>query len=179
MARYHFVTTFEVPRSREEVWEVLHDPGGWASWWRWLDRVDVLDPGDRDGVGARHRYTFRTPLRYTLSFETEVVRTQRPARIEARATGELSGIGRWELTDTGVGTRLVYTWIVATTTRWMNLLAPLARPLFAWNHDVLMRAFAHGLAAQLDTRPSRVASRTLRAPRRLPERPATPPRYRR
>jgi hypothetical protein len=31
----------------------------------------------------------------------------------------------------------------------MNRLAPLARPLFAWNHDVVMRQGAAGLARLL------------------------------
>lgn len=43
----------------------------------------------------------------------------------------------------------------------MNLLAPVARPLFAWNHHLLMRGFARGLAAQLATRPVRVTNRTV------------------
>jgi hypothetical protein len=31
----------------------------------------------------------------------------------------------------------------------MNLLAPLAKPLFRWNHDALMRAGGIGLARRL------------------------------
>ena len=31
----------------------------------------------------------------------------------------------------------------------MNRLAPVARPLFAWNHDVVMRRGAEGLARLL------------------------------
>ena len=36
-------------------------------------------------------------------------------------------------------TAVVYEWNVSTTKPWMNLLAPIARPLFAWNHDWVMR----------------------------------------
>jgi hypothetical protein len=32
----------------------------------------------------------------------------------------------------------------------MNRLAPVARPLFAWNHDAVMRQGAEGLAHLLD-----------------------------
>jgi hypothetical protein len=38
----------------------------------------------------------------------------------------------------------VYEWNVRTTERWMNVVAPLARPVFAWNHDCLMRNGAPG-----------------------------------
>ncbi|HLE64007.1 MAG TPA: hypothetical protein VI750_12735 [Pyrinomonadaceae bacterium] len=38
---------------------------------------------------------------------------------------------------------------MATTKAWMNLLAPLARPLFSWNHDVVMGWGGEGLKKQL------------------------------
>lgn len=41
---------------------------------------------------------------------------------------------------------MTYEWVVRTTERWMNLLAPLARPAFAWNHNVVMRQGGEGLA---------------------------------
>jgi hypothetical protein len=37
-------------------------------------------------------------------------------------------------------------WLVGTPQRWMNLLAPIARPAFNRNHDVLMTDFGKGLA---------------------------------
>ena len=49
-------------------------------------------------------------------------------------------------------TAVVYEWNVATTKRWMNLLAPLARPVFAWNHDWVMGNGAEGIAAHLGCR---------------------------
>ena len=48
------------------------------------------------------------------------------------------------------GCHLRHTWVVATTKRWMNVLAPLARPAFSRNHSVVMRDFASGLAGRLD-----------------------------
>jgi hypothetical protein len=34
----------------------------------------------------------------------------------------------------------------------MNLLAPIAKPVFAWNHDVVMRQGGEGLARRLGAR---------------------------
>jgi hypothetical protein len=45
-----------------------------------------------------------------------------------------------------------YDWNVRTTKSWMNLLAPLARPLFQWNHKVVMQQGAEGLARRLNAR---------------------------
>ena len=47
---------------------------------------------------------------------------------------------------------MLYEWDVGTKRRWMNLLAPIARPIFAWNHDYVMRNGAQGLARLLDAR---------------------------
>ena len=45
-----------------------------------------------------------------------------------------------------------YDWDVSTTRRWMNVLAPLARPLFEINHHAIMRWGGEGLARLLGTR---------------------------
>lgn len=58
-------------------------------------------------------------------------RVQPPSRLEAEATGELEGVGRWTLTSADGGTLVGYTWDIRTTQWWMSLLAPVARPAFS------------------------------------------------
>jgi hypothetical protein len=111
--------------------------------------VDELEPGAADGVGKRLRLLFRTRLPYTLGFDVQVTRVQPPSRLEARAAGELDGTGRWTLTSADGGTLVRYDWDVRTTRRWMNLMAPAARPVFRWNHDELMREGGESLARRL------------------------------
>jgi hypothetical protein len=41
---------------------------------------------------------------------------------------------------------------VATTRRWMSLLAPVARPVFEWNHDWVMARGGEGIARLLGSR---------------------------
>jgi uncharacterized protein YndB with AHSA1/START domain len=148
VARYHFITELRVSADVNRVWDVIANPQGWPSWWRWLKSVDVLDAGDAQGCSARHRYTFGTALPYGLSFESETVHIDRPWAMEGRASGDLQGSGLWQLTESVDGsTAVTYTWLVETTKRWMNILAPIGRPAFSWNHDVLMRDFGKGLAA--------------------------------
>ncbi|MEP6741453.1 MAG: hypothetical protein ABJB61_03065 [bacterium] len=69
--------------------------------------------------------------------------------IEGRAIGELQGVGRWQLSHDGPLTTVRYDWKVETTKPWMNLLAPLARPFFNWNHDVVMEWGREGLENKL------------------------------
>lgn len=52
----------------------------------------------------------------------------------------------WLLEDAAVGTDVTYMWLVKTTKRWMNVLAPIGCAAFSWNHDVLMRGFATAVA---------------------------------
>jgi hypothetical protein len=72
--------------------------------------------------------------------------------LEGQASGELEGMGRWRLYTAAETTAVLYEWEVRTTRPWMNRLAPLARPAFAWNHDVVMRQGAEGLARLLGAR---------------------------
>jgi hypothetical protein len=112
--------------------------------------VDVLRPGDgEERLGEISRYTWRSRLPYALAFDMEVVRVQRPVFMEGHASGELAGIGRWRLYEEDGVTAVVYQWDVETTRPWMNALAPLLRPAFAWNHDWVMRQGGVGLARRL------------------------------
>ena len=149
MALYHFRTEMRIGATPEQVWKVLEDPTTWPDWWRWLRRVEVLGPGPGDAVRARCRFEFRTALPYTLAFVSETVRIAPPSLWESRVTGELAGTGLWELAERDAASVVRWTWIVATTKRWMNVLAPVARPAFSWNHRMLMHDLATGLARRL------------------------------
>jgi hypothetical protein len=113
-----------------------------------VTRADLLEQGDDDGVGRLWRFTWRSRLPYDLTFDSRVVRREPPHLLEGRAEGELIGVGRWRLYE-GPGTAVVYEWNVRTARAWMNRAAPVARPLFAWNHDAVMRQGANGLARLL------------------------------
>ena len=163
MAKYHFVTEFSVTADRATVWDALTDPTDWPSWWRWLKRVDVLDEGGEDRLGARYTYAFGTALPYTLAFNLTVTHVDKPSTLAAEASGELQGTGHWRLTDAeGGGTDVTYVWLVETTKRWMNVIAPIGRAAFSWNHDVLMRDFAKGVARITDSELRSVRNTTVK-----------------
>ena len=135
---YAFVTRWTVPAPLELVWRELTRPEDWPSWWRGVERVDLVRAGDASGLGAIRRYTWRSRLPYRLSFTMETTRIEPQTLIEGRASGELDGLGIWRLTATGGGTDIRYDWQVEATKPWMRIAGPIARPLFAWNHDVVM-----------------------------------------
>lgn len=149
-ANYRFVTRWDIPTTIDRVWRELMTPDEWPTWWRGVEKVELLRPGEGPGIGAVRRYTWKSRLPYRLSFTMETTRIEDQRLIEGRATGELEGRGCWSLaSDNGV-THVEYVWEVATTKLWMRLLNPIARPLFAWNHDVVMNWGREGLLRRLD-----------------------------
>jgi hypothetical protein len=156
VADYRFLTMIEIPVSRERVWAEVAAPERWVTWWPGLLEVRKLQAGDAEGRGALLEFVFRSRLPYTLSFRGRVTRLEVPGRMDIEAVGELQGLAVFELDDLGRATRMRLTWTVKTTKIWMNLLAPIARPFFVWNHDVLMKAGARGLARKLGTEVTRM-----------------------
>lgn len=149
MSHYAFVTRWRVQAPPEAVWELLHDAEAWPSWWRGVERVEALAAGDARGLGAVRRFTWKSALPYRLAFEMQVSELERPRILAGRASGELEGVGRWTLEPDGGWTRVRYEWTVRTTKAWMNALAPLLKPAFRWNHDLVMRRGAEGLGRRL------------------------------
>ena len=151
MAAYRFLTTWLLPAPRERVFQEIWDSESWPSWWRGVESVVEVEPGDDEGVGSLGRYVWKSRLPYRLEFEMRVTKVHRPRYMEGEAVGELAGAGRWRLFEQDGVTAVVYDWEVRTTSAWMNLVAPLVRPVFAWNHDVVMRWGGEGLARRLGT----------------------------
>jgi hypothetical protein len=116
-----------------------------------------LTPG-REGVGARYERVTRGKLPYSLRYVITVTRFDPPRESAYDSEGDLAGEGGYALTQKGDETEVVFRWNVATSGFWMNALAPLLKPLFAWNHDYVMaqglRALARYLGGQADGRPS-------------------------
>lgn len=151
MAEYRFETTWRLATTAADAWAVLVDGENWPKWWPSVREVAQLTPGAPDGLGRRLRYHFATRLPYTLTFDAELVEMREPTRLVAVASGELDGTWTCDLIQDGDVLLVRHVWAVCTTRRWMNALALLVRPAFAWNHAALMREGGRGFAARLGT----------------------------
>lgn len=149
MSEFVLHTQWRIGAPVERVWTALREVESWPLWWPYVQQVEKIEDGDASGVGALHRFTWRSRLPYCLTFDMRTVDVQRPRRIVGIAHGELDGSGQWTLSEDAVGTRVRYEWCVQLTRPWMKLAAPLARPLFAWNHGQVMAAGGRGLAEHL------------------------------
>jgi uncharacterized protein YndB with AHSA1/START domain len=147
-ARYHFLSDFTLTSPPDAVWAVLFAAEAWPSWWRWLKRIDtVREATSGNGVGAIYRNHIGSPTGYSFTFESEIAAAEPLLRIDMILTGEIDGRIRYLLSGTpSGGTNITYAQLVETPKWWMNLLAPIARPGFTWNHDKLMTDFGRGLA---------------------------------
>jgi uncharacterized protein YndB with AHSA1/START domain len=170
MADYHYISTWQLQAPIERVWLAISDLERLPAWYPAVQQVQTLAAGDADGVGSRVRYLIKGRLPMRLAFEATIARVVPPRELELRAEGELAGTGRWELEQRGEVTSVRYTWDVRTTKAWMNLAAPVARPLFTWNTRGVLLEAGQGLARFLQvplvdaefTAPAWPAARRLR-----------------
>ena len=148
MADYTFLTTWILAAPREEVWQAIYEVERWPDWWPGVRRVERLEQGDAAGIGAVYRHEWRSVIPYPVRFDARITRIEPRTLIEADALGELTGTGRWRFLGERE-TTVTYEWNVHTTRPWMNLVAPVAGPIFRWNHNVVMHQGGEGLAALL------------------------------
>lgn len=85
MARYHFVTPWEIEALAEDVWDKIVQPERWPTWWNGVERVFALAPGDEQGKGAMYLYTWRSRLPNSISFYARTTRVERYRLYEWRA----------------------------------------------------------------------------------------------
>jgi uncharacterized protein YndB with AHSA1/START domain len=152
MTAYRFITHWYLDAPLGDVYEAIFNSLTWPQWWRGAEAVEELDAGDADGIGSVRRYTWKSRLPYRLVFDARSTAIERMALLEATVSGDLQGHGRWLFTHENGISIVCYEWYVDTTKRWMQLLAPLARPAFRKNHDWLMQRGAEGLARKLGAR---------------------------
>ncbi|MFN0032877.1 MAG: SRPBCC family protein [Flavobacteriales bacterium] len=149
MQDYSFITIWKLNAPLEKVWNEILNAEQWPEWWKGVVKVETVEAGESNGMNSVRIFTFKSALPYKLSFHSRVTAVEYLQRIEGLAFGELDGQGIWTLTTTGETTVVRYDWMVKTTRWWMNILAPIARPAFEWNHDVIMKWGGKGLANRL------------------------------
>jgi uncharacterized membrane protein len=147
---YEFVTVWKFDAPIEPVWDVIKDSENWSEWWKGVLSVKEIKCGNKNGIGSIHRSTWKSALPYKLEFDTELIKLEHLKTIEAKAFGELEGVGLWTFTAINDNETIVrYDWKVRTTKAWMNIFSTIAKPFFKWNHDVIMTWGGKGLAKKL------------------------------
>ncbi len=151
MSKYVFVSHWKFNAPVDRVWNEIRDMDAWPGWWKYVKKVQLTKHGNANDIGSVRRIVWTTALPYELTFDLELVSLEHHKRIEGKAFGELTGVGIWTFEVDGDVTSVRYDWTVNTTKKWMNFFAPIARPLFSWNHDKVMKVGYDGLRKKLNT----------------------------
>lgn len=150
MAEYHLQTTWRIDAPLTDVYAAIQDSIRWPEWWRGAEKVETVAHGDNHGIDSIRRYTWQGALPYPVVFEVRTTRIEALVAIDGLAQGDLEGNGRWHFAHDGRCSIVQFEWHVRSTRWWMNLLAPLARPIFIRNHVRIMAQGGEGLARRLD-----------------------------
>ena len=140
---YHFRDQWFVEAPVEAVWPIIRDVSTYSRWWR--DFAETRRRNDIDGVGAVVWIHAKSALPYHMYFEVEAISEKPPHLAAVQVRGDLNGEMVWKLSSEAGGTRLVFEETVTTGKTLLTVLAPLLKPLFAWNHAIMMRNGERGL----------------------------------
>lgn len=151
-AYYSFITRWQIEAPVAQAWDAIYDSLDWPNWWKGVLDVEETEKGDDRGINGVRIYTWKSVLPYKLRFSSRLLERDDYKRLHGVAFGELEGEGTWYFSEINGVTHLQYHWKVFTNKRWMNLLAFIMKPLFQYNHDVVMRWGAEGLAKKLNAR---------------------------
>ena len=147
---YEIVSHWRVPGPIERVYELLSDGEALPRWWpQAYHRVREIAPGEADGRGRVLEITTKGALPYELTWRLEILETTRPRLIRLRASGELVGFGEWQLSEAANEVTLAYTWRVRAEHPILRRLELLLKPIFALNHNWVMRKGEEGLKRAL------------------------------
>jgi Polyketide cyclase / dehydrase and lipid transport len=146
--RFDFFDEWRLAAAPEAVWPVIRDVEAWPDWWPSVRSVTPIV----GGTPPTWEFRFRTRLPYEMVFAAELVRDDTLRTADARVTGRVNGRGLCTAAAVDGGTLVRFDWWVRPQPAWMRAVAPVARPVFRWNHRSLMTEGATGLARRLDTR---------------------------
>ncbi|MDQ4058370.1 MAG: polyketide cyclase [Actinomycetota bacterium] len=136
---YRFQSEWSLDAPYELVFEALKDLEGYVAWWPEVKDVKRIGEG-------RFEVVARATLPYELRFiSSQSVLDEKRGILEAGLRGDLNGFTRWTLSQREGATIAVFDEEVHTGKRLLNVLAPVARPAFRYNHTLMMRHGQEGL----------------------------------
>ncbi|MFL5755534.1 MAG: SRPBCC family protein [Chloroflexota bacterium] len=139
---YHFITTWSIRATPDEIIDVLGDAPDLPRWWPSVYlNVTQLEPGDERGVGKVVDLYTKGFLPYTLRWRFRVTESDPPTGFRIEAEGDFVGRGIWTLradrapdAPGGPHTTVIYDWLIVAEKGLLRRLSPIMKPLFGANH---------------------------------------------
>lgn len=137
---YSFKTVWHIAAPLSLVWDTITHPLNWPSWWKGVESVVEITAGNENGIDGITRYTWKSALPYRLTFDMQLKQRVEYSYLKGIAFGELKGTGEWyfEMLPDKT-TKVVCLWEVTTEKLWMNFFSFILRPVFSYNHTLVMK----------------------------------------
>lgn len=135
MARYHFITRWELDATVQETYEIIKDSSSLSQWWPsvYLE-VRTLSPGLANGIGKQVSLLTKGYLPYTLRWNFEVCQLIPCQKIVLEAYGDLNGRGIWTFQPSNKGCVVLFDWMVIFDKPYLSWFSVFLRPVFELNH---------------------------------------------
>lgn len=149
---YHFITTWRVKSTVEEVSEIIGDPRGLVRWWPsvYLD-VKVLEEGDERGLGRVVSLYTKGWLPYTLRWVFRVTEVKADG-FTLVAWGDFDGRGIWTFEQDGEWVNITYDWKIKAEKPLLRYFSFIMKPIFSANHRWAMARGEESLKLELARR---------------------------
>lgn len=141
---YDFHDEWLIKAALSQSWQAVSNPSEWQSWWPGLIGLSIIKQ-DQNLIGSIAQLTWSSRLGYKLNHTITITDFKPSELIKFTSVGDLEGYGSWRFSESNVNTQMTIDWHVITTKKWMNLLAPILRPVFRKNHTTLMKSGEAGL----------------------------------
>ena len=149
---YHFITTWHVRSTIEEVSEIIGDPRGLVRWWPSVYlNVKVLEEGDEHGLGRVVSLYTKGWLPYTLRWDFRVTEVQ-PLGFTLVAWGDFDGRGIWTFEQDGEMVNMIYDWKIKAEKPLLRYFSFIMKPIFSANHHWAMAKGEESLKLELARR---------------------------
>lgn len=148
---YQFRTCWHVAAPVETVYPIINEAANWPQWWPAVRSVRAFQ-SSADPAAEMQEQHWRTPFGYSFSFTLQLMERVPLRLLRARASGMLQGMGEWRFEPVPGGCQVSFAWKVQTSVAWMNRLAWLLRPLFVYNHRLVMAQGRKGLQRLLQAK---------------------------
>lgn len=143
-AFYAFRNEWNVRASTTTAFAVLNDIESYPRWWPEVRHVRRIND-------ASAEVSIRSLVPYVLDVTLEKdVADAEAGLLRTSISGDLVGWSSWTITASAGGSRLSFEQEVEVTKRLVRVLSPVARPLFRFNHTLMMRRGEHGLDRYLE-----------------------------
>lgn len=137
--RYRFRSVWRLSVPVGDVFDVVTDPGSYPLWWPDIHGVGRIDDDTAEVV-------CKSVLPYALVFRLHRAEQDAAAgRLVVAMTGDLEGYCRSTVVQRPSAVTLEIVQEVVVNKRLLQLLAPVARPVFRANHAAMMWRGQRGL----------------------------------